>query len=172
MFTVFGRHRRFVALGGASLLSVSLMFSANAQNAPAPSGSNGPSPTKQAVESRKAIYTLIGNYFRPFGAIAKGNVAYDEAEVAKRAARIVFLASLVGENFPEGSNVGEPESKAKADLWSNRTDFDKKLKEFQEHAAILVDVNAKEKGPTDTWKAAVAALAQDCKGCHDSYKVK
>jgi cytochrome c556 len=172
MFTVSSGHRRLIATGGAALLSVGLIFSAQAQNTPAPGGGAGPSPSKLAVESRRAIYTLIGNYFRPFGAIAKGAASYDEAEATKRAARITFLASLIGENFPEGSNVGEPDSKAKADIWKDRADFEKKLKDFQEHAANLVDVNAKEKGATDAWKAAVAALGQDCKGCHDSYKLK
>jgi len=178
MSEVFARHRGLVVVGGAALISAGLMFAASAQNAPpaAPAATtaapSGPSPSKQAIESRKAIYTLIGNYFRPFGAIVKGAAAYDEAEVAKRAARIVFLSGLVGENFPEGSNVGEPESKAKADVWSNRADFDKKLKDFQAHAEAFVEINAKEKGATDAWKAAVASLAQDCKGCHETYKVK
>jgi cytochrome c556 len=172
MSNIFSRHRDLILFGSAALISAGLVFAASAQNAPPPTAPAAPSPTKQAIESRKAIYTLIGNYFRPFGAIVKGNAAYDEAEVAKRAARIVFLSGLVGENFPEGSNVGEPESKAKADVWSNRADFDKKLKEFQTHAEAFVEINAKEKGATDAWKAAVASLAQDCKGCHETYKVK
>ena len=55
-------------------------------------------------------------------------------------------------------------------MWSDHADFDKKLKDFQAHAADPAEVNAKEKGATDAFKAAVAALAQDCKGCHDTYK--
>ena len=104
--------------------------------------------------------------------MVKGTTSYDEAEASKRAARIAFLASFPGENFPEGSNVGEPESKAKPDVWSDRADFDKKLHDFQEHAAALIEVNAREKGATDAFKTAVTTLGQDCKGCHDTYKVK
>ena len=163
--------RRVVQIGTALGLSASVIVSASAQNAPPP-GAGGPSPAKQAIENRKAIYTLIGNYFRYFGAVAKGTIPYDEAEATKRAARIAFLSGLVEENFSDASNVGEPDSKAKADLWGNRSDFDKKLKEFQVHANALVDVNGKEKGVTDAFKSTVAALGQDCKGCHDSYKVK
>ncbi len=159
------------------LLAASLAVAAGAQEAPAPppapaAAGAGPSPTKLAIENRKAAFTLIGNAFRYFGAVAKGAAPYNEAEATKRAARIVFLASFPGENFPEGSNVGEPESKAKPDVWSDHADFDKKLKDFQAHAANLAEVNAKEKGATDAFKAAVAALAQDCKGCHDTYKAK
>jgi cytochrome c556 len=168
MISVSPRVRRFAVAGAALFIGASIMMTAQAQNAqPA-----GPSPTKQAVENRKAGYTLIGNYFRWFGAASKGAIPYDEAEATKRAARIAFLSGIVGEAFPEGSNVGEPDSKAKADIWSNRADFDKKLKEFQTHAQALADTAAKEKGATDAFKAAVAALAGDCKGCHETYKAK
>jgi cytochrome c556 len=165
------RLRRGAALGAASIALAAAIIAANAQSA-SPGAAAGPSPSKQAVENRRAIYTLIGNYFRYIGGVAKGAVGYDEAEVTKRATRIAFLSSLADENFPDGSNVGEPDSKAKADIWADRADFDKKLKEFQVHAKALAEVSEKEKASTDAFKAAVAALGQDCKGCHDTFKVK
>jgi len=170
--------RAIAATGAALALSAGIILSANAQSAapaPAPAaraGGAGPSPTKQAIETRKAAYALIGNYFRQLGAVAKGTAPYDEADATKRAARIAFLSNLPGEAFPDVSNVGEPDTKAKADVWTNRADFDKRLKDFQAHAAALVQVNATEKGATDGFKAAVIALGEDCKGCHDTYKVK
>ena len=168
------RLRQASAVAFFSLLPLA---SAWTQSAPAPTAAPAPaaaapSPTRIAVENRRAAYQLIGNSFRYFGAVAKGTTPYDEAEASKRAARIALLATIPAESFPEGSNVGEPDSKAKADIWSSRADFDKKLKDFEAHAANLVEVNAKEKGATDALKAAVASLAQDCKGCHDQYRVK
>ena len=162
--------RRVRQASAVAFFSLLPLASAWTQSAPAPAAP--PSPTRIAVENRRAAYQLIGNAFRYFGAVAKGTTPYDEAEASKRAARIALLATIPEENFPEGSNVGEPDSKAKADIWSSRADFDKKLKDFEAHAANLAEVNAKEKGPTDALKAAVASLAQDCKGCHDQYKVK
>jgi cytochrome c556 len=174
--------RAIAATGAALALSAGIILSANAQSAapapapaPAPAaraGGAGPSPTKQAIETRKAAYALIGNYFRQLGAVAKGTAPYDEADATKRAERIAFLSNLPGEAFPDVSNVGEPDTKAKADVWTNRADFDKRLKDFQAHAVALVQVNATEKGATDGFKAAVVALGEDCKGCHDTYKVK
>ena len=166
--TMLLRHHAF-GIGVAAMLTGGAVAGAFAQNA-APAA--GPSPTKQAVESRRAAFTLIGNNFRYFGAVAKGAAPYDDAQAAKRAARIALLSSIPSENFPDGSNVGEPESKAKADIWSNRAAFDKKLKEFEEHATSLKEVVAKEKGASEAFKTAVAALGQDCKGCHDDFKVK
>ena len=174
--------RAIAATGAALALSAGIILSANAQSAapapapaPAPAaraGGAGPSPAKQAIETRKAAYTLIGNYFRQLGAVAKGTAPYDEADATKRIARIAFLSNLPGEAFPDVSNVGEPDTKAKANVWTNRADFDKRLKDFQAHAAALVQVNATEKGATDAFKASVVALGEDCKGCHDTYKVK
>jgi cytochrome c556 len=163
---------RFAAVTLGLFIGGAVVASANAQNAATPSPPAPPSANKQAVENRKAAFTLIGNYFRYFGGVAKGNIPYDEAEATKRAARIAFLAGIVEEAFPEGSNPGEPDSKAKADVWSNRAEFDKKLKAFQADATALVEINGKEKAANDAWKASVAALAQDCKGCHETYKVK
>jgi cytochrome c556 len=165
--------RHAIGIGAAAMLTGGAIAAAYAQNAtPAEAPRNGPSPSKQAVESRKAAFTLIANSFRYFGAVAKGAAPYDDAQAAKRAARIALLASIPSEAFPDGSNVGEPESKAKADIWSNRAAFDKKLKEFEEHATSLQAVVAKEKGATEAFKTAVAALGQDCKGCHDDFKLK
>jgi cytochrome c556 len=157
---------RALAFGAALLLGAGFALSANAQSAP------GPSPARQAVDARKAVFTLVANNFRPLGEVVKGNVPFDAAEVQKRAARVAFLAQLLDETFPDASNVGEPDSKAKGEVWSDRAGFDKKLKEFQSHAATLVQVSATEKGTTDGFRAAVATVGQDCKGCHETYKIK
>jgi cytochrome c556 len=156
--------------GTALIMGVSFFLAANAQTPPA--APPAPSPAKQAVEVRKAVYTLIGSNFRPIGGLLQGRAQYDAAEFQKRIDRIAFLTDLAGEAFPDISNSGLPDTKAKADVWSDRTDFDKRLKDFQEHAKVLSQVNAKEKSATDAFKAAAGALAQDCKGCHDKYREK
>ena len=145
-------------------------LTAVAQTVPA-GGAPGPSPARQAVDTRKAAFTLIGANFRPLGAVLKGG-AFDPADVEKRASRVAFLAGLLDEAFPAVSNLGEPDSKAKAEIWSNLPDFAKKLKDFQTHSAALAQVAATEKGATDVFKAAVATVGQDCKGCHDTYRTQ
>lgn len=156
-----------VAILGSLAIS-GFVAAALAQSAPAAA----PSPAKQAVENRRAALTLIGNSFRWFGAVAKGAAPYDEAEAGKRAARIGFLAAQLDDEFPQDSNFGEPVSKATADVWTARADFDKKLEKFKVDARAFQEAIAKEKGATDGFKAAVASLGQDCKGCHDTYKAK
>jgi cytochrome c556 len=156
---------RFVSIAGAAFIATSLAVSVYAQTAATPAA-------RQTIEARKAAYTLIGRNFRPIGDVLKGTVKYDDVDVEKRIARIAFLSGLLNEEFPESTNLGEPETKAKADLWGNRADFDKRLREFQDHVVALADINARDKGPTDAFKAAATTLGQDCKGCHDTYKAK
>jgi cytochrome c556 len=130
------------------------------------------SPSKQAIEARKAAFLLIGQNFKPLGDVLQGKTPYDQAQVRKRAERVAFLANLLPETFPDVSNVGEPGTRTKSDAWTNRADFDKKLKEFSEHTTALAQIAARESSASDAFKAAATVVAQDCKSCHDSYRVK
>lgn len=161
------KRHRVVAIASALAVGSSLSVSLSAQTAPP-----APSPAKQAIEVRKAAFTLIANNFKPVGDVLKGATPFDAAEVQKRASRVAFLSQLLGDTFPDASNVGLPDTKAKAEIWTDRANFDKRLKEFQEHAAVLAQVSTKESSASDAFKAAATAVAQDCKGCHDSFKAK
>jgi cytochrome c556 len=157
----------------AIVLAGAAAFSVNAQTVPSARG-RAIEAGRRAAEARKAIYTLIEAYFLPLGNVVKGSTRYDEAEVQKRVVRIAFLVNILSfnENYPDVSNLGKPDTNAMRDVWANRQDFEKKLKDFQDHVASLVQVNATEKGATDAFKAAVNAVAQDCKGCHDSFRAE
>ena len=152
---------------GAALLPFAQQ-AAHAQQA-APSG---PPPGRQAIEARKAVFALIGNNFKPIGETLQGKRPYDAADIQKRAARVAFLADLIDETITDASNTGLPDTKAKAEIWSDRANFDKKLAEFREHAATLAKVSATEKTASDAFKTAAAAVGQDCKSCHEAFKVK
>jgi len=153
----------------ALILGGGLALSAAAQTPPAASAVP-PSPASQAIAVRKAIYTLIGANFKPIGDVLKGTATYDSAELVKRATRVAYFADLAQEAFPDVSSSGD--TKAKPEIWTNRSDFDKRLKDFRAQAQALVQVAAKEAPSSDAFKAAAGALGQDCKGCHDNYRDK
>lgn len=154
---------------GALLLGLGGSLTAAAQTATLPAG-GPPTPARQAIEYRKAVFTLIGGNFRPLGEVLQGKAPYDAAEAQKRAARLHFLAGLLDESFPDISNSGD--TRAKAEIWSNRADFNTKLKDFQDHIATLSQVASRDKSTADEFKAAAGAVGQDCKGCHESYRTK
>lgn len=160
--------RGAVIVSSTLLLSANFILTANSQTPPA----GGLNAARQAVDERKAIYKLIGANFKPIGNVLKGNTPYDAATIQKSIDRVVFLSGLLDEAFPENSNLGDPETKAKVEIWTNHADFETKEKNFQVHALALQKVNETEKGSTDAFKAAANLVGQDCKACHDEYRLK
>lgn len=154
--------RRFALVPVLALLSAATF----GQSPPAPS------QAKRAVDERKAIFTLVGIYFRPLGEQLQGRVSLDPAEARKRAERLSFLAALSSEAFSDVSNVGNPATRAKADIWSKRSEFDKSLADFVKHARTLQQVTASHGPKSEEFKAAASAVAEDCKACHDSFRSK
>ena len=174
MSLTVSKRRRAAIVGLALVLGASGALVAHAQNAPAPApaAAGGANAGRQAADVRKSIFKLIGANFRPLGALLKDGGPYDVAEVNKRITRVLFLSGLLNEAFPEISNIGEPDSKAKPEVWTKHAEFEKSLKGFQDHLVTLADVAEKEKGLTEPFKTALGAVAQDCKACHDDYKLK
>lgn len=118
------------------------------------------------------MFTLVGHNFKPIGDVLQGRGAYNQADILQRAQRVAFLATLTGDYFSAESNVGLPDSKAKAAIWNDRAEFDEHAKEFQEHTATLVRVARTETTASDAFKSAAGAVAQDCKSCHDEFREK
>ncbi len=158
-------------LGAACLVAGSAsVFAADEPAKAAPAA--GPSPAKQAIAVRKAAFVLIANNFKPIGEVLQGKAPYNQADIAKRAQRVAFLSELLDGTFPADSNLGTPDTKTKADAFTNAADFEKLLKEFQANTKTLAQVAAKESTASDAFKAAAKAVAEGCKGCHDKYKEK
>lgn len=156
---------------GATLL-VTLTSGLYVADAAAQPAADVAAAAKQAVAVRKAAFTLIANNFKPIGEALQGKAAYNQADIVKRAERVAFLSLLLDGTFPEDSNLGEPTTKSKPEIWAKKADFDKQIKEFQVNAAALAEIAAKESTASDAFKAAAKAVAEGCKGCHDAYKAK
>jgi cytochrome c556 len=129
-----------------------------------------PNLAKQGIEYRKAVFTLIGNNFRPVGEILRGTATYESVDVDKYATRVSFLTGLLAEAFPDSSQTGD--TAAKPEIWSNRADFNRRLNEFTQHAAALSQLTKQHGGNAEAFKAAARTVVQDCKGCHDNYRNK
>jgi cytochrome c556 len=159
--------KRWAASAGcALLLGLPVALSAQTQNA-----AGAPAvPGRQAIDDRKALFTLIGGSFRPIAEILRGNATYDSVDVGKYTTRVTLLSTFVSDAFPDASKLGD--TQAKAEIWSNRADFDRRVKEFHDHALALAQVAARLEGNSDAFKAAARTVTQDCKGCHDQYRSK
>ena len=126
-----------------------------------------PSKGEQALKFRKSAYQVMAWNFGPLGAMAQGKVPYDAAEFAKRAERVAQIAPMLGEGFPAETR-DLPNSKLKPEMWTDRANFDAKMKDLVDRTAALATVA--KSGDFASSKAAFFDAANTCKACHDKYK--
>ncbi|WP_029002598.1 c-type cytochrome [Azorhizobium doebereinerae] len=118
------------------------------------------------IKDRQAIMKDIGDQTKVAGAMVKGEAPYDAAKAAAIFKTYTDGAAKFGALFTEGSNVGE--TKAAPAIWSDRAGFDAALAKFKADVAANVDKVGTEAG----FKAAMAAVGEDCAACHRAYKLR
>lgn len=151
-------HRALRILAPA-LLAVLTAGAADAQDQP--------TKAEQAVKYRKAVYQTIVWNWGPMSAMAQGKIPYDAAEFQLRAVRVAALAPMVVESFTADTQ-GVAGSKAKPGIWSNRADFDSKMKDLLDRTSALA--KTAQAGDAAKSRAAFLDAAGACKACHDKYK--
>ena len=146
------------------LLLASTLFASSALAESSP-----PSKGEQALTYRKSVYQVIVWNFGRISAVAQGKAPYDAAEFSRRADRIAALTPLLTEAYPPESQ-GVTNSKLKPEMWSNRADFDAKLKDLIDRSATLAEVA--KGGDFEKSKAAFYDTANACKACHEKYRAE
>lgn len=121
----------------------------------------------RAIGYRQDVFGLIGWNFGALGDMVREKRAWDAAEFTRRAARVAQLSQMTDEGFPPGSDKGAT-TDAKAEIWTNRADFDAKMDDFRREAAALA--TAAQGGDQAAIKAQFAKTGGTCKACHDEYK--
>jgi cytochrome c556 len=121
-----------------------------------------------AIHARQAAFTLIGANFHPMGAMAKGQMPFDKAEFARRAANLEALSKMPWEFFIPGSANGD--TKAKSEVWSDAAGFKEKAQAFEKQMAALAEVS--RGGDEAAMRAQFGKAAKSCKSCHQDFKNK
>lgn len=146
---------------------------ASAQTPPAPAAGAapaGPTPAERAIEYRQAVYKIVAGNFQPLAQIAQGKADFKPDAAAKNAQRVAQIATFVGDAYPDISKEGK--TRALPAIWTNRAEFDALVKDFVAHTKTLSDVTENSSSAGDEFKAAVAAVGNDCKSCHDKFRSK
>ena len=121
---------------------------------------------EDAIKHRQSVMTLQGHYVGPLFAMANGRVPFDAKLAADNAEILSTLTRLAWVGFVEGTDKGE--TKAKPEIWKEKARFDETARKLQDDVAKL---NAAAKtGNVDQIKAAVGAVGQTCKSCHDTFR--
>ncbi len=121
-------------------------------------------PVKAQIQYRKAVFSLVGAHMSNMGAVMKGKADYNAESISKSANVLAALAPVAGQGF-ELESLGHG-SEAKAAIWKNKADFNKKMADFVTATAALAANAGTEKG----FKANFGPVGKSCKGCHDDFK--
>ena len=84
----------------------------------------------------------------------------DAEVIASHAPHLVHL-------FPAGST--QPPTDAKAAIWQNWADFERKAAVLEEESKKLMNADPRD---LDMLRAQVLAVSQACGGCHENYRTK
>jgi cytochrome c556 len=121
---------------------------------------------EQAITYRQSAMALQGNHMGRLFAMANGRVPFDAKVAAEQIEIVAMLNKLQFAAFVDGSDKGE--TRAKPEIWTQKDKF--MAAETKSHEDVAKLVAAGKTGNFDQIKAAVGAVGQSCKGCHDEFR--
>lgn len=121
------------------------------------------------VKQRQSALALIGWYFGPLGAVAKGEKPFNKDEAVRATTNLVALSKMPWEGFVAGTeNVGN--TKALPVIWTKAADFKKAGDNMQaEMVKLAAAANA---GDAEGFKKQFGVVGGTCKTCHDDFRAK
>lgn len=127
-----------------------------------------PADPKAAYEARHEGFEDIGDHFKAINRELKGGSPSIE-RVQREAAALAEKAKQVPGWFPAGTG---PESgtrtRAKAEIWANNQDFQQRAQTLGQASSAFAQ--AAQSGDLAAIRAAMPALGDSCKQCHDRYR--
>ncbi|TDB05494.1 c-type cytochrome [Halomonas marinisediminis] len=129
---------------------------------------------EDAIHYRQSALSVMGWQMGPMGAMAKGDMEYDEEAFATRANNLAAVAHLPWEGFMEGTLRGDGhgvETGALAKIGDDWAGFEERQKTFEQEAATLAQM-VKDGEAFSALRAQVGAVGKSCKGCHDDYRAE
>ena len=119
----------------------------------------------KAIKERHEAMERVKDSMMPFVSMAKKQKPFDAAAVQASAKAMEGDLKAAADMFPEGSDKGDAETWAKAEIWSDHEDFKKMFQSSIEAAAGMKSVEAEA-----DLMPALGALGNTCKSCHDKFR--
>ena len=123
---------------------------------------------EDVIKYRKAVMTVQAWNMRPLGLMVKGQQPYDAALFAWYAGVIQSTSFMLPDAFLPGSDKGD--TRAKPEIWKDAAKFKQVVDNFNADATKLVA--ATKAGTLDAVKGPFGALAKNCGGCHNDFRMK
>lgn len=120
------------------------------------------------IAARQALMKEQSRAARLAGNMVKGEAPYDPEAAAQAAATIAANAEKVPSLFPEGTDTGF-DTEAHPAIWENKAGFEAIAAKLAEDARAAQQAAAQG---LESFRAAFAAMANNCRSCHEEYRVK
>src|SRR5688572_8798367 len=130
-----------------------------------PSGSVAMKP-EQIVAGRQAAFRLSASTFQLVRTAAEKGA--DIKTLAVQARNLPGWAKALPGMFPEGTGPGIANTRARAEIWSNRADFEQKAADYAAAAERLAQAAAA--GDMNEGGRQWDAVRLACAACHDKYR--
>ena len=136
----------------------------------APAAALDAEQAQKAAETRQAVLKVVGWNIGPMGAMARGLIPWDEELFARNAQRIAWMVTMIPDAFRADTRGHELETEALPVIWEDFARFEELAANARRSADRLVEVAGG--GDQDAARQAIGALTDDCRACHDSFRVK
>ncbi len=122
---------------------------------------------EQFVKQRQSALALIGWYFGPMGAVAKGEAPFNKDDAVRRTTNLVALSKMPWEGFVAGTdNIGN--TKALPAIWTQNAKFKEAGAKMEaEMVKLAAAANA---GNEAEFKKQFGVVGGTCKACHDDFR--
>jgi cytochrome c556 len=117
------------------------------------------------IKDRQQAMENTGGAIQKLADIAKGDAPFDVAVVKENAATIKDEMQRAKTMFPEGSDSGDVETWAKAEIWSDHAAFVKEFEAAEAAAEAMMSVTE-----VSAFRPALGAIGNSCKSCHQTYR--
>ena len=124
---------------------------------------------EDAVKYRKSVMFLIGQHFKPLGAMVKGEAPYDQASFTQNAALLKTLAPLPWQaSLVPGTDKGD--TTLNDAVFEKQEEFMSMANTFEQETATLAELAADQ--GLEGSKEQFGTVAVSCKSCHDQFRTK
>lgn len=156
---------RGIILSGLSVLA--LACAAQAQDTPP--AATAPTPQTNVVAGRQAAFNLSAVTLGAMKSSIDAGASPETQRFASRA--LVRWAQALPGQFPAGTGEADlpGQTRAKADIWSDRAGFEQKAADYATAAQALNDMARANDAPG--FAAQWAVVRETCNACHATYRV-
>jgi cytochrome c556 len=122
---------------------------------------------EDAVKYRQSALFVMAQHFGRIGAMASGRAPYDAKAAIVNAELVAMISKLPWAGFGPGTDKVTP-TRAKPEIWTESAKFKEGHEKLVTEAEKLL--TAAKTNNLDNLKVAFGAMANTCKGCHDSFR--